>query len=94
VVDHRLVLIGDVRDSCRQREHDMEIPYRQEFGFALGQPLACGSALTLGAVPIAATNGRRPLLALWADPVMGSWRRADRVFEQVAASPLSITKYA
>jgi integrase/recombinase XerD len=34
------------------------------------------------------------ILALWADPVMGSWRRADRVFEQVAASPLSITKYA
>jgi len=34
------------------------------------------------------------LLPLWADPVMGSWRRADRVFEQVATSPLSIMKCA
>ena len=32
----------------------MEVRHRQELGFALGQPLACGSALTRGAVPIAA----------------------------------------
>src|SRR6476660_6032975 len=32
----------------------MEVRHQQELGFALGQPLACGSALTLGAVPVAA----------------------------------------
>src|SRR5882672_9973598 len=76
VVDHRLVLIGDVRDSCRQREHDMEIPYRQELGFALGQPLACGSALTLGAVPIAAAIvGDLRVRAVLAAPDMAAERR-------------------
>src|SRR5437867_12187410 len=31
-------------------------------------------------MPIAAGNGRRPLPALWADPVMGSRRRALALF--------------
>ncbi len=54
VVDHRLVLIGDVADRSRQRVHHMEVRHRQQLGLALGQPLACRSALTLGAMPVAA----------------------------------------
>ena len=54
VVDHRLVLIGDVGDLGRQCVHHMKIRHRQQLGLTLGQPLACGSALTLGAVPVAA----------------------------------------
>jgi len=59
VVDHGLVLIGDVGDWCRQRVHQMEVRHRQELGFALGQPLACGSALTLGAVSDCGSYCRR-----------------------------------
>ena len=54
VVDHGLVLIGDVGDGRRQREHHMEIPNRQQVGFALGEPLLGGGALALWAMPIAA----------------------------------------
>src|SRR5882672_9690187 len=83
VVDHSLVLIGDVRDSCRQREHDMEIPYRQELGFALGQPLACGSALTLGAVPIAAAIvGDLRVRAVLAAPDMAAERRCAAALDR------------
>ena len=45
VVDHRLVLIGDVGDLRRQRVHHMKVRHRQEIGLALGQPLAGRSAL-------------------------------------------------
>ena len=54
VVDHRLVLIGDVGDWCRQCVHHMEIPYRQQIGLAFGEPLAGSGTLTLGTVPIPA----------------------------------------
>src|SRR6266849_5555826 len=79
VVDHRLVLIGDVADLRRQRVHHMEIRHRQELGFALGQPLACGSALTLGAVPIAAAivgdDGVSARLVLTAPDMTLIWPR-------------------
>ena len=39
VVDHGLVLVGDVGDRRRQREHDVEVGHRQQLGFALGEPL-------------------------------------------------------
>src|SRR5476651_638587 len=32
----------------------MKVRHRQQLGLALGQPLACSSTLTLGAVPVAA----------------------------------------
>jgi hypothetical protein len=54
VVDHGLVLIGDVGDWCRQCVHHMKVRHRQQLGLAFGQPLACSSALTLGAMPVAA----------------------------------------
>jgi hypothetical protein len=51
----------------------MEIRDGQKLGAAIGQPLGAREPLALGTVPIAAANGRRPLPALWANPVMGSW---------------------
>src|SRR5467141_3530216 len=58
----------------------MEVRHRQELGFALGQPLACGSALTLGAVPIAAAivgdDGVSARLVLAARDMAAERRRA------------------
>ena len=67
VVDHRLVLIGDVGDLRRQCVHHMKVRHREEIGLARGQPLPGGCALALRAVPVAATVvrdlGVRALLA-------------------------------
>ena len=67
IVDDGLVLIGDAGDRCRQREHHMEIGHRQQLGFAFGEPLFGGGALTLGAMPVAAgivgDDGVRTVLA-------------------------------
>ena len=86
IVDDGLVLHGDVGNLGRQREDDMEVADRQQVGFTLGQPGARSGALALGAVPVAATNGRRALAALWAKPVMGSWRQFFRGPAAVTAS--------
>ena len=94
IVDDRLVLPGNVGDLGRQREDDMEVADWQQVGLAFGQPDAGSGALALRAVPVAAGNGRRPLPALWANPVMGSWRRVDRILAAGAANPLTITKRA
>ena len=55
VVDHALVLIGDVAQLGRQRVDDMEVADRQQLGLALGEPLARRRALALRAMPVAAT---------------------------------------
>src|SRR6202521_5081088 len=56
----------------------MKVWHRQQLGFALGQPLACGGALALGAVPIAAAvvgdDGMSASLVL-ATPDMAAERR-------------------
>ena len=39
VVDDGLVLVGDIGDRRRQREHDVEVADREQIGLALGQPL-------------------------------------------------------
>ena len=54
IIDHRLVLPGDVGDLGGQREHDVEVADRQQVGLARRQPVARGGALALGAVPVAA----------------------------------------
>jgi len=54
VVDHRLVLIGDVGDPVRQREDDMEVRHRQQFGLARLHPFARLRPLALRAMPVAA----------------------------------------
>jgi hypothetical protein len=73
VVNDRLVVPSNVGDLGWQREDDMEVADRQQIGLTLGKPGASRRALALRAMPIAAGNGRRPLAALWAKFVMGSW---------------------
>ena len=53
-IDHRLVLIGDCADFGGQREHDVVIGDRQEFGLSHRQPSLRRSPLTLGAMAVAA----------------------------------------
>ena len=72
VVDRRLVVIGDVGDGRRQREHEVIIGNGQQFGFPLGEPDSGRRALTLRAMAVATGNGRRPLPVLWAKSAMGS----------------------
>jgi hypothetical protein len=38
IVDHGLVLVGDVGDRAWQREHHVEVRHGQQLGFALGEP--------------------------------------------------------
>ena len=38
IVDHRLVVISDVTDRCRQGEHEIGSNRRQEVGLAVLQP--------------------------------------------------------
>jgi hypothetical protein len=80
VVDGGLILQCDLGDLVRQGEDDVEVSDRQQVGLALGQPRARGGALALGAVPVAAANGKFPLAALWANLVMGSWRAGIGIF--------------
>ena len=86
-VDLGLVLVGDGTEGGRQREHHVEARHRQQFGFARLKPRLRGWPLALRAVPVAAANGRRPLPVLWANSVMGSWRRLDRALVPAAANP-------
>src|SRR5215471_4812658 len=94
VVNLRLVVKGDVGDLGGHGEDHVEVADRQQICLACGEPLACHRPLTFGAVPIPAANGRRPLPALWANPVMGSWRRLDRALLLAAANQLTITRCA
>jgi hypothetical protein len=80
IVDHRLVLIRDIADRRRQCEHDVEVRHGQKLRRSRRHPLTRRRALALRTVPFAAGNGRRPLPALWADPVMGSWRVDAGIF--------------
>ena len=68
IVDHGLVGVGEIGEGGRQREHHVEVGHGQQLGFALCEPVPGRRALALGAMPIAAGNGRRPLPALWANP--------------------------
>ena len=67
IVDDGLVLVGDVGDGRRQREHHMIVWHRQQIGLARGQPVLCRRALALRAMPVAASVVRnlavRALLA-------------------------------
>ena len=54
IVDHGLVLVGDVGDGRRQREHHVIVRHRQQLGLALGEPFLRGCALAFRAMPIAA----------------------------------------
>ncbi len=54
VVDHRLVVIGDVGDLGRDGEHDVEVGHGQKLGLACREPRPGRRALALGAMPVAA----------------------------------------
>ena len=45
VVDHLLVLIRQIGDRSRHREHHVVVGHAQELGLALGQPLPGSRAL-------------------------------------------------
>ncbi len=64
VVDNGLVLIGEVADLSRHREHNVEVRDRQEFCLACGEPLSGHRTLALWAVPVAAGNGVHPITCL------------------------------
>jgi hypothetical protein len=54
VVDDRLVLVGDVGDGRRQREHDVIVRHWQQIGLARRQPVLCRRTLALWAMAVAA----------------------------------------
>jgi hypothetical protein len=67
VVDHRLVLIGDVGDWAWECEDEVEVADWQELGLARGEPVPRRGTLALGAVPVAAgVVGDRRVLAVLA----------------------------
>ena len=81
VVDDGLVLQGDGGDGRRQGKDNVEVGNRQELGTPVGEPLDARQPLAFWAVPVATGNGRRPLAALWANSVMGSWRGDVGIFQ-------------
>ena len=81
VVDDGFVLQGDGGDGRRQGKDNVEVGNRQQLGLPGRQPLGTRLPLALRAMAVAAANGRRPLPALWANPVMGSWRGDVGIFQ-------------
>ncbi len=83
VVDRCLVLSRDVGDLGGQAEHDMKVADRQQVGFSGGQPLACGGALALRAVPVAAAVvGDPPVPAVFAGLDMPAQGSGAAVFDR------------
>jgi hypothetical protein len=75
-VDLSLVVVGDVGDRRRQREHHMVVGHGQEFGLAVGQPCLRRRALALGAMAVAAgVVGDVDVVALLAARDMAAERR-------------------
>ena len=54
VVEHRLVLVGDVGNGGRQSEHDVIVRDRQQLGLARGEPFPGDRALAFCAMPVTA----------------------------------------
>ncbi len=91
-VDRLVVLESDLGRRRRQGEDDVEGGNRQQLGLTSSEPRRSRRRLALRAMAVSARNGRRPLRALWALPLMGSWRR---VMAQSCLPPpirLSITR--
>ena len=82
IVDHGLVLVGDVANRRRQREDDVEVGNREQFGLARRHPLACCRALALRAVPVAAAVvGDRGVSAVLAARDVSTQRRRAAVLD-------------
>ncbi len=52
VIDHGLVVIGDIADGSRQGEHDMVVLDGQQIGLAGLEPALGGTALAFWTVPV------------------------------------------
>ena len=85
-VDHRLVVERDLGDGGRQREHDVEVRGRQQFGLPRIEPVGARKGLALRTMPITAANGNFPLPASWANSVMGSQRRLSVEFRPFSSA--------
>ena len=59
VIDHRLVLIRDFTDGCRQSEHDVVVLDGQQIGLAGLEPALGGTALAFGTMPVTTRSCRR-----------------------------------
>ena len=84
-----LVLEGDGRDWRGQREHDVEIGNRQQFGLPIGQPLRPCGPLTLWTMPIAARvvgDARRAAIVASLD--MAAERRRSARCDRAHDAPL------
>jgi hypothetical protein len=69
VINHRLVVQGDVGNLGGDREDHVEVADRQQVGLACGEPFACRCALALWAVPVpAAVVGDAAVAAVLAAP--------------------------
>src|SRR5678816_583435 len=81
-IDHGLVLVGDVGDRRRQREHHVVILYRQQIGLTRLKPTLRGTGLALRTVAIAArVVGDLNLRAALAAQDMSTQRRAAALLD-------------
>src|SRR5687767_10000704 len=81
-VDHRLVVIGDLGDRCRQGEDHVVIVYRQKVGLTGLEPASRGAALALRAMPVAAgVVGDLGMLTSLAAQYMPAQRRAAALLD-------------
>jgi hypothetical protein len=81
-VDHGLVLVRDVGDRRRQREHHVVILHRQQIGLARVEPALGRAALALRAMPVASgvVGDLVPAAALAAQQV-STQRRTAALFD-------------
>ena len=81
-IDHRLVVIGDGADRCRQGEHHMVIVHRQQLGLPRFEPTPGGTGLALRAMPVAAgVVGDLVMFTGRAMQHMSAQRRAAALFD-------------
>jgi len=83
IVDHPLVLIGDVGDRLWQGEDQVEVADRQELGLVFGEPGSGGSPLALRTVPISAAVERdHTMIAVLASYHVASERRGAAALDR------------
>ena len=83
VINRCLIVIGDIGDGGRQREHEVIIGNRQEFGFPLGEPGSGRRALTPWAMAVATRVVRDGLVgAVLAAHNMAAERRGPAVLDR------------
>ena len=78
VVDHGLVMPGDLSDRRWQGEDDVEVRHGKQLGFPIRQPLARCRALAFWAMPVAAASieNLHVLASIAADHIAAQPRRA------------------